>query len=391
LERLDELPKDQRIVLICYVGHTSSQALVMLRMLEYDVMALKFGMGKSPVEGVPVAGWEDFGFKTVKGKTAARTKYKSVEPTTPGSKNHFKITYHNDKEKWVDARPGRGMPSRREHRILQRKLKKPSSQRALDRLDTALKDWKKNEEPKVLQDAVVRNEVGLDKDFAKLVNRLFVKEVKKQEGDDIDDTTKKGLDIIKDHVNRNRRDSSMKKAARLDFGVRVSRSSSADEVEAEIFRFDNMRQDMMDEMGKGIDYLDYLMIEAYKEYSDRAERRVRRGMEDLKELRNNAKQMVPSVERLMGIVAVVAKKEIDSGDFSASQMDLLNDFAGKYGKDMARDVAHIVSTCDEKMGRAEDKLSGMGAEMMVGGDMNKEAKELVRLAKSLVAGRPCVV
>jgi len=32
------------------------------------VAALKYGMGISPVEGIPVAGWTDFGFDIVKGK-----------------------------------------------------------------------------------------------------------------------------------------------------------------------------------------------------------------------------------------------------------------------------------------------------------------------------------
>jgi len=66
-ENLDKLPKDKKILLVCYVGHTSSQALVLLRMLGYDVVSLKFGMGISPVEGVPVAGWLDNGFEIIKG------------------------------------------------------------------------------------------------------------------------------------------------------------------------------------------------------------------------------------------------------------------------------------------------------------------------------------
>jgi rhodanese-related sulfurtransferase len=70
LDNLDELPDDKKIVLICYVGHTSSQALVILKLLGYDVVSLKFGMGRSPVEGVPVAGWLDYGFETVKGREA---------------------------------------------------------------------------------------------------------------------------------------------------------------------------------------------------------------------------------------------------------------------------------------------------------------------------------
>jgi len=62
-ENLEKLPKDKTIVVICYVGHTASQALTILKLLGYKVVALKFGMGISPVEGVPVAGWTDFGFK----------------------------------------------------------------------------------------------------------------------------------------------------------------------------------------------------------------------------------------------------------------------------------------------------------------------------------------
>lgn len=61
-ENLKKLPKDRRILLYCYVGHTSSQALVLLKLLGYDVVSLKFGMGISPVEGVPVAGWTDMGY-----------------------------------------------------------------------------------------------------------------------------------------------------------------------------------------------------------------------------------------------------------------------------------------------------------------------------------------
>jgi rhodanese-related sulfurtransferase len=65
-KNLEKLPKDKKIILICYVGHTASQMLVALKLLGYDVVALKFGMGKSPVEGVPVAGWLDFGYEVEK-------------------------------------------------------------------------------------------------------------------------------------------------------------------------------------------------------------------------------------------------------------------------------------------------------------------------------------
>lgn len=66
-DNLKKLPTDKKIILICYVGHTSSQMMVALRLLGYDVVSLKFGMGKSPVEGVPVAGWNDFGYDVMKG------------------------------------------------------------------------------------------------------------------------------------------------------------------------------------------------------------------------------------------------------------------------------------------------------------------------------------
>jgi len=65
---LKKLPKDKRIIVICYVGHTASQIMVALRLLGYKASTLKYGMGESPAEGIPVAGWTDFGFKVVKGR-----------------------------------------------------------------------------------------------------------------------------------------------------------------------------------------------------------------------------------------------------------------------------------------------------------------------------------
>jgi rhodanese-related sulfurtransferase len=67
-KNLEKLPRNKRIIVICYVGHTASQVMVALRLLGYKATALKFGMGISPVKAVPVAGWTDFGFDTVKGK-----------------------------------------------------------------------------------------------------------------------------------------------------------------------------------------------------------------------------------------------------------------------------------------------------------------------------------
>jgi rhodanese-related sulfurtransferase len=64
-ENLNKLPKNKTIFLICYVGHTSSQALVLLKMLGYKVVAIKYGYGKSPILGVPVAGWLNYNFPVV--------------------------------------------------------------------------------------------------------------------------------------------------------------------------------------------------------------------------------------------------------------------------------------------------------------------------------------
>lgn len=65
-KNLKLLPKNKHIFLICYVGHTSSQILVLLKLLGYNVTAIKYGYGLSPVKGVPVAGWLDYGFPVEK-------------------------------------------------------------------------------------------------------------------------------------------------------------------------------------------------------------------------------------------------------------------------------------------------------------------------------------
>lgn len=60
-KNLKKIPKDKHIFLICYVGHTSSQVLTLLKLLGYNVTSIKYGYGLSPVQGVPVAGWLDYG------------------------------------------------------------------------------------------------------------------------------------------------------------------------------------------------------------------------------------------------------------------------------------------------------------------------------------------
>ena len=47
----------KKIFLICYVGHTSSQALTLLKILGIPVTSIKFGYGLSPLANVPIAGW----------------------------------------------------------------------------------------------------------------------------------------------------------------------------------------------------------------------------------------------------------------------------------------------------------------------------------------------
>ena len=67
-ENIAKLPKDKTIVLICYVGHTASQAMALLGLLGYKINVLKFGMGISPVAEIPISGWTNFGFETTEGE-----------------------------------------------------------------------------------------------------------------------------------------------------------------------------------------------------------------------------------------------------------------------------------------------------------------------------------
>ena len=65
-KNIKKIPKNKQIFLICYVGHTSSQILTILKLLNYNVTSIKFGYGISPVKCVPVAGWLDYGLPVVK-------------------------------------------------------------------------------------------------------------------------------------------------------------------------------------------------------------------------------------------------------------------------------------------------------------------------------------
>ena len=59
-ENMKKLPKKKKIFLICYVGHTSSQAMVLLRLLGYNVTSVKYGYGISPISNVNIAGWLNY-------------------------------------------------------------------------------------------------------------------------------------------------------------------------------------------------------------------------------------------------------------------------------------------------------------------------------------------
>ena len=65
-KNLKKLQKNKTIFLICYVGHTSSQVMTLLKLLGYNVVSIKFGYGLSPVKGIPVAGWLDYGLPVEK-------------------------------------------------------------------------------------------------------------------------------------------------------------------------------------------------------------------------------------------------------------------------------------------------------------------------------------
>ena len=67
-KNLKKLPKDKFIFLICYVGHTSSQVLTLLKLLNYKVISIKYGYGLSPIKTIPIAGWLDYGLPVVKNK-----------------------------------------------------------------------------------------------------------------------------------------------------------------------------------------------------------------------------------------------------------------------------------------------------------------------------------
>lgn len=77
-ENLNKLPVDKKIFLICYVGHTSSQVMVILKLLGYNAISIKFGYGISPSFGIPVAGWLSYGFP-VENMISITSKCKNID------------------------------------------------------------------------------------------------------------------------------------------------------------------------------------------------------------------------------------------------------------------------------------------------------------------------
>lgn len=61
-ESFADLPKDEKILTYCYSGQTAGQAVAILRLLGYDAVSIKSGMGTS-VTGS--SGWMNEGFPTV--------------------------------------------------------------------------------------------------------------------------------------------------------------------------------------------------------------------------------------------------------------------------------------------------------------------------------------
>lgn len=58
-DQLERLPRDKRIVVCCWVGHTASQLLPVLAALGYDVVGLKYGMGSAKVATESRLGWAE--------------------------------------------------------------------------------------------------------------------------------------------------------------------------------------------------------------------------------------------------------------------------------------------------------------------------------------------
>ena len=123
----------------------------------------------------------------------AWSKHQKVERTSPGSKNPYKITFHDGTQKWTDDYPGDGKGGRREHRKEERKQRRPSVKDDRVKLDSYLKRFVDGELDaaglsKVVDDIVVH----LDRELARETIGKWLKAQPEGEG-----KVKEGLEIIR--------------------------------------------------------------------------------------------------------------------------------------------------------------------------------------------------
>lgn len=76
-EGFSSIPKDQKVVVYCYSGQTAGQTVAALRLLGYDAVSLKGGMG---VGANAPLGWSNNGFPVVTPVSAAANAYFAEKP-----------------------------------------------------------------------------------------------------------------------------------------------------------------------------------------------------------------------------------------------------------------------------------------------------------------------
>ena len=82
-ENLSKLPYDEQVVVVCYTGHTASQATALINAIGYDAIALKWGMcGWCSNSTIAPYCYE---------KTASSTSYPVCSGTEPGTMNDAKL------------------------------------------------------------------------------------------------------------------------------------------------------------------------------------------------------------------------------------------------------------------------------------------------------------
>lgn len=109
-------------------------------------------------------------------------KNKKVEMTSPGSKNHYKVTYHDGQQKWTDDKPGDGKPGRREERLKERKQSRPSIKDAKKTLGNAVKKYVDGGDEKGLVNAVDGVIVHVGREVARETVRGYIDEHKDADG-----------------------------------------------------------------------------------------------------------------------------------------------------------------------------------------------------------------